>query len=177
MARSVDGELTRSIGLQLARADGLQFCRRATCSALRLELAAGKTIIEPTRFVMDKAASERLGMLCGVWPLRNFSRGSSACAPRTSSLLSHRRIGQPRQYPHWPSRSACWRSARPWRASPWSGFTPPCGPCSRPCSMSGQCCLPHCSQRLRSRRRPTSSFGQRRTARTGGPCGRQKTIA
>ena len=108
----VEGELASSIRLHVAtrQVPGLP-ALGVFSDLLSPELAAGKTIIDPTRFVADRAASRRYPELCYVttrlaWLASEHFHTSLLLATVRAEhqafyrrVFGHRLICEPRQYP------------------------------------------------------------------------------
>lgn len=108
----IEGELASSIRLHVATraAPGLP-ALNVFSDLLSPELAAGKTIIDPTRFVADRAASRRYPELCYVttrlaWLASEFFGTSLLLATVRAEhqafyrrVFGHRLICEPRHYP------------------------------------------------------------------------------
>lgn len=108
----VEGELASSIRLHVA---SQQLCDlpalNVFCDLLAPELGAGKTIIDPTRFVIDRAASKRFPELCYVttrlaWlASEHFQTHLLLATVRAEHqafyrrVFGHRLICEPRPYP------------------------------------------------------------------------------
>lgn len=108
----VDGALTSSIRLHVATQRQPDLPATAVfCDLLSPELAAGKTIIDPTRFVVDRAASRRFPELCYVttrlaWLASEFFDAHLLLATVRAEhqafyrrVFGHRLICDPRHYP------------------------------------------------------------------------------
>ena len=95
----IDGELASSIRLHVASRQSPDLpALNVFSDLLSPEIAAGKTIIDPTRFVADRAASRRYPELCYVttrlaWLASEFFQHQPAAghrAGRASGLLPAR---------------------------------------------------------------------------------------
>jgi N-acyl-L-homoserine lactone synthetase len=108
----VDGQLASSIRLHVASRERPQLpALNVFGDLLSPEIAAGKTIIDPTRFVADRAASRRFPELCYVttrlaWVASDYFRTSLLLATVRAEhqafyrrTFGHRSICDPRHYP------------------------------------------------------------------------------
>jgi hypothetical protein len=108
----IDGELASSIRLHVATALEHDLpANNVFSDLLSPELAAGKTIIDPTRFVIDRAASRRFPELCYVttrlaWLACEFFDADLLLATVRAEhqafyrrVFGHRLICDPRHYP------------------------------------------------------------------------------
>jgi hypothetical protein len=108
----IDGELASSIRLHVASRQVRDLPALEVFSdVLSPELAAGKTIIDPTRFVIDKAASKRFPELCYVttrlaWLASEYFQTDLLLATVRAEhqafyrrVFGHRTICAPRHYP------------------------------------------------------------------------------
>jgi len=108
----IDGELASSIRLHVAsRQVGDLPALNVFSDRLSPELAAGKTIIDPTRFVVDRAASKRFPELCYVttrlaWLASEYFQTDLLLATVRAEhqafyrrVFGHRLICAPRHYP------------------------------------------------------------------------------
>jgi hypothetical protein len=108
----VDGELASSIRLHVAsRQSGDLPALNVFCDLLSPELVAGKTIIDPTRFVIDRPASKRFPELCYVttrlaWLASEYFQTHLLLATVRAEhqafyrrVFGHRLICEPRHYP------------------------------------------------------------------------------
>jgi hypothetical protein len=108
----VDGELASSIRLHVASWQSPDLPALDVFGDLLVpELAAGKTIIDPTRFVIDRAASRRFPELCYVttrlaWLASEYFQTNLLLATVRAEhqafyrrIFGHRLICEPRHYP------------------------------------------------------------------------------
>jgi hypothetical protein len=108
----VDGELASSIRLHVATPQHPELpALNVFSDLLTPEITAGKTIIDPTRFVADRAASRRFPELCYVttrlaWLASEFFGTNLLLATVRSEhqafyqrVFGHRLICDPRHYP------------------------------------------------------------------------------
>ena len=108
----VDGELASSIRLHVATRQFPDLpALNVFSDLLSPEIAAGKTIIDPTRFVADRAASKRFPELCYVttrlaWLASDFFQTNLLLATVRAEhqafyrrVFGHRLICDPRHYP------------------------------------------------------------------------------
>jgi hypothetical protein len=108
----VDGELASSIRLHVAsRAHSAMPALNVFSDLLSPEIAAGKTIIDPTRFVADRTASRRFPELCYVttrlaWLASEFFSTNLLLATVRAEhqafyrrVFGHRLVCEPRHYP------------------------------------------------------------------------------
>jgi hypothetical protein len=108
----VDGELASSIRLHVAARQFSDLpALNVFCDLLSPELAAGKTIIDPTRFVIDRVASKRFPELCYVttrlaWLASEYFQTHLLLATVRAEhqafyrrVFGHRLICEPRHYP------------------------------------------------------------------------------
>jgi hypothetical protein len=108
----LEGELASSIRLHVASRKSPSLpALKVFSDLLSPEIAAGKTIIDPTRFVVDRAASRRYPELCYVttrlaWLASEyFSTGLLLATVRAEHqafyrrVFGHRLICEPRHYP------------------------------------------------------------------------------
>ena len=108
----IDGELASSIRLHVASRQSPDLPALGVFSdLLSPEIAAGKTIIDPTRFVADRTASRRFPELCYVttrlaWLASEYFQTSLLLATVRAEhqafyrrVFGHRLICDPRHYP------------------------------------------------------------------------------
>lgn len=108
----VDGELASSIRLHVASPQAPQLpALNVFGDLLSPEIAAGKVLIDPTRFVTDRAASRRFPELCYVttrlaWVASEFFKADLLLATVRAEhqafyrrVFGHRPICPPRHYP------------------------------------------------------------------------------
>jgi hypothetical protein len=108
----VDGELASSIRLHVASRQAPDLpALNVFSDLLSPEIAAGKTIIDPTRFVADRTASRRFPELCYVttrlaWLASEYFQTSLLLATVRAEhqafyrrVFGHRLICDPRHYP------------------------------------------------------------------------------
>jgi len=108
----VDGELASSIRLHVASWQSADLpALNVFGDLLSPELAAGKTIIDPTRFVVDRAASRRFPELCYAttrlaWLASEYFQTNLLLATVRAEhqafyrrIFGHRLICEPRHYP------------------------------------------------------------------------------
>jgi N-acyl amino acid synthase FeeM len=108
----IDGELASSIRLHVASRQFSDLpALNAFCDLLSPELAVGKTIMDPTRFVIHRAASKRCPELCNVitclaWLASEYFQTHLLLATVRAEhqafhrrVFGHRLICEPRHYP------------------------------------------------------------------------------
>jgi hypothetical protein len=108
----IDGELASSIRLHIATAASPQLpALNVFGDLLSPEIASGKVIVDPTRFVADRGASRRFPELCYVttrlaWVASEFFAANLLLATVRAEhrafyrrVFGHRPICEPRHYP------------------------------------------------------------------------------
>jgi N-acyl-L-homoserine lactone synthetase len=108
----IEGELASSIRLHVAnRQSPVLPALNVFSDLLSPEIAAGKTIVDPTRFVVDRAASRRYPELCYVttrlaWLASEFFNTNLLLATVRGEhqafyrrVFGHRLVCEPRHYP------------------------------------------------------------------------------
>jgi Autoinducer synthase len=108
----IEGELASSIRLHVAtRQSPVLPALNVFSDLLSPEIAAGKTIVDPTRFVVDRAASRRYPELCYVttrlaWLASEFFNTNLLLATVRAEhqafyrrVFGHRLVCEPRHYP------------------------------------------------------------------------------